>query len=605
MSFENLEIKNREDFLMFNDKVNGNTTSNKQNFLLGSIILISSTVIVKIIGCFFKIPLQNLIGSVGMGYFSTSYALFNLVYALSVAGLPMAVARMVAKSNANHEHKNTRKILKISTLGFLITGFLGTVLMMFFSKYYVDSFTSNPDAYWCTVLMAPSILFCCISSAYRGYYEGLQNMYPTAISQVIEAVVKLIVGYFAAWYIIKIGWEQYHSSCVVFGQFVTDITEAENTILKFAAAGAIFGVTVSTFLGALYIFLLYMIRKDGITHSQILNSKPADSAKNIAKQLLEISIPICLAAAVMNVASFVDTKTMIKRLSIAIAKNPKELMAQYLHLLPRNLKFSKVPNFLYGAYCGMSVNIFNLIPSFTTAFAISILPAVTSAITKNDYSELKKNMECVLRVTNLICVPASMALTVLARPILMALYGSRANEAMIAVMPLRLLGIAALFVSLAMPINSMLQAVGKVKVPARLMVIGVIVKLILNQYLICIPQININGAPIGTIICYLFVVVGGLRVLLRTTNVDLNVKSVFVKPVIGGTICVASAYLFSELLSKVQWLHSIKHGLISLLLAILMSVVVYFVSLILLRAIEKDDVLMLPGGSKLLRYINI
>ena len=544
-----------------------------------------------------------------MGYFSTSYALFNLVYALSVAGLPMAVARMVAKSNANHEYKNTRKILKISIVGFLITGLLGTILMICFSKFYVTSFTSNPDAYWCTVLMAPSILFCCISSAYRGYYEGLQNMYPTAISQVIEAVVKLAVGYLTARYVIKIGWQQYHQSYqqsgvhTVFGQVATDFHEAENLILKFSAAGAIFGVTISTFLGALYIFLRHIIKKDGISQVQLSSSKPADSAKNIAKQLLQISIPICLAAAVMNVASFVDTKTMIKRLSLALAKDHQALTTQYLGLIPQNLKLSKIPNFLYGAYCGMSVNIFNLIPSFTTAFSISILPAVTAAITKNNRAELKQNMECVLRITNLICAPASMALVVLAKPILLALYGSRANEALIAVFSLRLLGIAALFVSLAMPINSMLQAVGRVTAPAKLMIIGVIAKLILNQYLFCVPKFNINGAPVGTIVCYLIVVSGGLCILKKATKIKLSINSVFVRPIIGATICVASAYLFSELFSKIQWLSQTKHGLFALLLAIFSSLIVYFISLMLLNAIEKEDVLMLPGGQKLSKLL--
>lgn len=574
----------------------------KQNFLYGSIILITSTLIVKFIGCFFKIPLQNLIGSVGMGYFSTSYALFNLVYALSVAGLPMAVARMVAKASASHNYKNIKKILKISTIGFLITGFLGSFFMLFFSKMYVTHFTNNPDAYWCTVLMAPSILFCCISSAYRGYYEGLQNMYPTAIAQVIEAIVKLVVGYTVAWYIIKIGWSQYYESGRIFGEFV-NADEAENTILKFAAAGAIFGVTVSTFFGALYIWLIYLIKGDGITELELEYAPKADNGKNIFKQLLQISVPICLAAAVMNVAAFIDTKTMVKRLGIALNINPQALISQYVGLIPSTMKVGKIPNFLYGAYSGMAINIYNLIPAFTAAFAISILPVVTAAITKKDNVALKYNMECVLRVTNLLCAPPSIALIVLAKPILMALYGSRATEVAIAVLPLKMLGVAAIFVSLAMPINSMLQAVGKVNVPAKLMVIGVICKLILNQYLIAIPSVNINGAPIGTLICYFIVVVGGLYVLLKTTNISLNVNSVFVKPFVSAIICVASAYVALAFFNRIPAIAQIKHGLVTLLIAIIIAVITYIVALVLLKAIEKKDVLMLPGGKNIIKYL--
>lgn len=574
----------------------------KQNFLYGSIILITSTLIVKLIGCFFKIPLQNLIGSVGMGYFSTSYALFNLVYALSVAGLPMAVARMVAKASASHDYKNIRKILKVSTLVFLITGILGSFFMVIFSKPYVTHFTNNPDAYWCTILMAPSILFCCISSAYRGYYEGLQNMYPTAIAQVIEAIVKLVIGYTVAWYIIKIGWNQYYAYGKIFGELV-NADDAENTILKFAAAGAIFGVSISTFFGALYIWAIHVIKGDGITKLELASAPKADTSKNIFKQLLRISVPICLAAAVMNVAAFIDTKTMVKRLGIALNINSQALTSQYVGLIPSSMKIEKIPNFLYGAYSGMAINIYNLIPAFTAAFAISILPVVTSAITKKDDVALKSNMECVLRITNLLCVPPSMALIVLAHPILMALYGSRATEVMIAILPLKMLGVAAIFVSLAMPINSMLQAVGKVNVPAKLMIVGVVCKLILNQYLIAIPSVNINGAPIGTLVCYSIVVIGGLYVLLKTTNISLNIKSVFIKPFISAIICVASAYVSLALLNRITVIAQIKHGLFTLLLAIAIAVITYIFTLVLLRAIEKNDILMLPGGKNILKHL--
>ena len=579
------------------------STHKKQNFLYGSVILIVSTVIVKLIGCLFKIPLQNLIGATGMGYFSTSYSLFNLFYALSVAGLPMAVARMVAKSSTNHEYKNVRKILKIANISFIITGLVGSILMACLAKIYVNTFTSNPDAYWCTIMMAPSILFCCISSAYRGYYEGLQNMYPTAISQVIEAVFKLIIGYFAAKYIMTLGWQQYYQTGHIFGEIVTNPNDAENIILKFAAAGAIFGITISTFLGALYIFIRHITKGDGILKSNLKDSLPAESTQSIFKQLLKISIPICLAAAVMNIAAFIDTKTMVQRLSIALSKNSDIILSQYHGLIPSNMSLSKIPNFLYGAYTGMSINLYNFIPSLTTAFSISILPVITAAITKNDRDALKQNMECVLRITTLLCAPPSLALIVLANPILISLYGSRVNEAMIAVFPLRLLGVAALLVSLVMPINSMLQAIGKVNAPAKLMIIGVCFKLLINKYLISLPSININGAPIGTIFCYSIVVVLGLYILLKTTSVSLNIKSVFIKPIFGSIICVAAAYLSLQLLNKISFLKNIHHGLISVIIAIIISVFIYIISLFLLRAIEKNDIKMLPGGKIFLKTL--
>ena len=196
-----------------------------------------------------------------------------------------------------------------------------------------------------------------------------------------------------------------------------------------------------------------------------------------------------------------------------------------------------------------------------------------------------------------------MALIVLAKPILMALYGSRANEAAIAVTSLRMLGIAALFVSLAMPINSMLQAIGKINTPAKLMIIGVIFKLLINNYLIAIPTINIKGAPIGTIVCYAIVVILGLRCLLKSINIDINIKSVFIKPIIASAICIASAHLSFQLLSKIKPLVSIRYGLVALLISIIIAVIIYIISLILLNALERDDINMLPGGKKIIKRL--
>ena len=566
----------------------------KQNFLYGSVILMASTIIVKLIGCLFKIPLTNLIGSSGMGYFNTSYYLFNLVYALSVAGLPMAVARMVAKSCAIGNYKNVRKIQKISSMGFLITGLLGSLILLVFSGPYVVR-AHNPDAYWCTVLMAPSIFFCCISSAYRGYYEGLQDMYPTAISQIIEAAIKLIIGYVLAWYIIKVGWQQYNETGKIFGKIVSEDL-AENTIIKYSAAGAILGVTISTLFGSLYIWLRHVVKGDSISQQSLLQSPQADCAMNILKQLLQIAVPICLAAVVMNVSGFIDSQTMLKRLEIALNKNSDIVLSQYNGLIPSSMKIFRIPNFLFGAYSGMAVNIFNLVPSLVTSFSISILPAVTSAITKNDITELKKNMECVLRVTNLLAMPSALALIFLSKPILIALYGSRLQEAMIATRSLSLLGFASIMVALAMPINSMLQAIGKITVPAKLMIIGVIVKFILNQYLIPMPSININGAPIATIACYLIVFSFGLWILIKNTKISLNIKSVFIKPMIAAIICIMSAHLSFSILSRIKYIAQVKHGLLALMIAIVISCIIYLISLILLRAIEKNDILMLPKG---------
>ena len=165
----------------------------KQNFLHGALILMSATVIVKIIGYFFKVPLKGIIGVSGFGYFNAAYGLFNTLYALSVAGMPIAVSRMVAQNMQQGRYRDVRKIKRLSTVSFLCTGLLGTLLMFAGAGPYVR-FAENPNAFLAVFVMAPAIFFVCVSSSYRGYYEGLRNMYPTAWSQISEALVKLACG---------------------------------------------------------------------------------------------------------------------------------------------------------------------------------------------------------------------------------------------------------------------------------------------------------------------------------------------------------------------------------------------------------------------------
>lgn len=177
----------------------------KQNFLHGALILMSATVIVKIIGYFFKVPLKGIIGVSGFGYFNAAYGLFNTLYALSVAGMPVAVARMVAQNMQQGRYRDVRKIKRLSTISFLCTGLLGTLLMFAGAGPYVR-FAENPNAFLAVFVMSPAIFFVCVSSSYRGYYEGLRNMYPTAWSQISEALAKLACGLLFSSSAVRMAW---------------------------------------------------------------------------------------------------------------------------------------------------------------------------------------------------------------------------------------------------------------------------------------------------------------------------------------------------------------------------------------------------------------
>ena len=567
----------------------------KQNFLHGALILMSATVIVKIIGYFFKVPLKGIIGVSGFGYFNAAYGLFNTLYALSVAGMPVAVARMVAQNMQQGRFRDVRKIKRLSTIAFLCAGLLGSLLMLAGAGPYVR-LAQNPNAFLSVFVMSPAIFFVCASSSYRGYYEGLRNMYPTAWSQVLEALVKLVCGLLFACAAIRMGMEEYEGSGTVFGALVSTPEQARLAVLPYGAAGAILGIVVSTAAGSLFLWAYNRRRGDGISAQMLEQAVPAATGKEILKQLWTIAVPICLGALALNITTLIDVSSLTNRLSTALANGEEALLSMYDGILPADMPREEIPNYLFGAY-NMSVTLFNLIPALTTTFGVSALPSVTTAWTSQNRRMLQKNIESVWRVTSMIAFPAGFGICALAEPILTLVYQADPASIPIAAPILRVLGIAAIFVALSSPTNSMLQAIGRVKVPVRLMLIGGFLKLAVNFSLVPVPSVNIQGAPFGTLLCYMTIICISVPTLCRAAGVRLRFGKVFLKPLFAGALCGITVWAGYGLLSRVAG------NTISASFSILAAGIVYVVVLFLTHGVEKYDILMLPKGEKIAKLL--
>lgn len=567
----------------------------KQSFLHGAVILVAGTMFVKVIGVFFKMPLTNMIGAAGMGYFNVAYGLFNTLYALSVAGLPVAVAKMVAESAGAGRFADVRRIHRLSTLAFFITGTAGALIMFFGAGPYV-SFSRNPEAYYAVAIMSPAILFVCLTSAVRGYYEGLRNMYPTAVSQVVEALAKLCFGLWGASAALKYFMSEYYLLGTVAGRVCENPEAAHFAALPFAAAGAVGGIAVSCVLGAAYLWLRHRIAGDGITPAELASSPKPRGRRELLKRLFGLAVPVCLGSLVLNITTLIDISSITNRLAKAISDSPDTVLNMYGAAVPSAMPLSGVPNFLYGAYM-MSVTVFNLVPAITTTFGISALPVISGAWAAHNKAELTKNIETVLRVTAIVAFPAGCGLTALAGPILTLLYPGQFQVLPIAEPMLRTLGIAVMLVSLAAPVNSMLQAVGRVDIPVKLMLCGGCAKLVTNYMFIANPAVNIKAAPYGTLVCYVIIIFVSVPVLCRQAGVKLCLAQTFLKPLAASTLCGACAFSVFGLSRRVCG------NSVSVLAAIAVSGVFYVLLLFLLRIIKKNDVLMLPNGKNIVKRL--
>ena len=574
-------------------------TKNKQSFLHGALILALSTIIVKIVGAFFKLPLANIIGNTGIGYFNTAYSLFNVVYALSVAGFPVAVAKMVSESVALKKYRDVKRIFKTTSLVFLITGAVGFLVMVLGSGIYSNA-VSNPNARFTIIALAPTVFFACVMSTYRGYYEGLKNMYPTAISQVIEAVIKLVAGLGCAWVLLELSQNSYNLTGKVFWLSVSSSEEAMSLSMAFSAAGAVLGVSLSTVAGALYLWLRHKIKGDDITKEDIDSSPDALPTKEIFKKLVKIAVPVCLGAIAISLTSFIDGISVMGRLEVALENGYDTIFNEYGSILPEAK--SEIPNFLFGAY-GLAQTLFNLIPAITTTFGVSALPAIASAWAVKDMDSMKKNTEATLRLTSILAIPAGIGMCVLAEPIIRLVYFNKVEEALISVPILQVLGITVAFVSIMSPVNSMLQAIGRADMPVKLMLIGGALKLAVNFIFVAIPSLNIKAAAWGTFVCYLFIAIASVIVLVKNTKVKIDFVGVFLKPLFASILCGASAWVGYSFARRLFTAQSLTHHALSTLVAIALAVVIYVISLFLTHAITKNDILMLPNGEKIAKVL--
>ena len=538
----------------------------QHSFLEGAAILVIATALSKIIGAVFKIPLNNIIGDLGFGYYSSAYDLFVPIYGISLTGLPMVVSRMVAERVAEGRYLSAKRVFKVSVIAFTAFGAVMTALMLLLIKPFLALTDMTGATYYSLLAVAPAWLFCCVMSAYTGYYEGYGNMYPTAWANVIEALSKLVFGYTFAYVAVK-----------------------KSANVAHAAAAAILGVTIGVFLATLFTFIYYKVKGDNA--KQITNEN-VEPKREILKSIALLAVPIVLSSFVTNMTTFIDLITVKWQLGNLMGESFEHIKAMYgasideynatAHEL---LTVENMPTFLYGVRSKTNT-IYNLVPSIVSVLGISALPSLVHVWCKEDHKqdEVKNCINSVLKVTSIITFPAAIGMIAVAPNIMSLLYESHASVEIGAPL-LRIYGVAAIFSGLSVPLVNMLQAVGKPYLPVRNMLIGAALKAALNIGLVAVPNINVHGAAYGTLGCFLCIFVLNFYSLCKITGVKLEVWGTLIKPLFAALICGAAALLCSTLLGL---------GTLKTLLSIAVAAVIYFVLLFAFSVLKIEDILKSP-----------
>jgi stage V sporulation protein B len=521
----------------------------KQNFLFGSLTLIASVIITKVIGAIFRIPLANMLGGTGMGYYSAAYGLFTLVYAFSGFGLPAAVAKLISENGG----RNAKTIRRTALVLFGAIGFAVSLVCVPLSFLYSRYVYGSADAIYSVAAIIPSVFFCAITSVLRGYYEGLQNFKPTAVSNIIESLIKLIFGLFLCGFVIKSGGG-----------------------VALAAAAAVLGVSLSTLAGTIYLIILSLLSKEKSSEIKIKKSE----TRKIAKTLLAVAVPISLASLVTNLTNLIDITFVIPSLEAAV----KSDITPFLPVLESGIAKAAIPQFIFGSYMGLAVTVMNLIPSFTNMFGKGILPPFSESYAAGDVSSIKKQAEGLLFTVSVIAFPCGLGISALSEPILRFLFPARPAETAAAALPLVILGFSVIFLCVSSAIFAAFQAAGRADLPVKLMLAGVLVKLSGNLILVRIPALGAGGAAISTLLCYALIFVMSLIYFEKITKLSMKkIAGTLLSPAFCGLLCAAAAMLSYNALAGFG-------DVMRLFLSIAAGGGVYIISGFLLGIFNKDTV---------------
>ena len=548
----------------------------KQTFLQGTAVLAMATVLVKLMGFLFKVPLNNIIGEDGFGYFNTAYDVYNVLLMISTTGLPVAMSRMISQAQTLGNHAQIKRIYRTSLYVFLTIGMVGSLGMLFFCHQLSVMVTTNENSWAAIAALAPCVLLICLVSAYRGFFQGQSNMTPTSVSQIFEAVTRLVVGLGLAWLVMKLTGKAYvrmQGIVLAPGETAQDYGD-----ITLAAGGAILGVTLGSLISVVY--LHHKFRQSNQILS--LGGGTAKSTRSTMKELLSIAVPITLGSAGLQIINLFDTMIYMRRLTGAL---------QWTEKMADSAK---------GVY-NFCQTVFALPCSFIPTITIAVIPAITASLTRKDLAEAKATSESSVRTMALIAMPCAAGLFVMAEPVIRLLCSTYTEDRIqLAATMLAILGLTVIFNSLVLLLNAIMQAHGDVVTPVVNMLIGGIIKIIVNYILVGQPNLNIVGAPIGTFICYISITALDLIAMKRHISARPAIFKNIIRPGLASAIMGAATFMVYRVLSN-----AISSWKLACLLSLAFAVVLYAVLAVFLRCLTYEDCMLLPKGEKIAKILRI
>ncbi len=519
----------------------------RKSFIKGAATLGIAGLLVKIIGVLYRIPLGRLIGDNGLGLYQTAYPFYTILLMLSTAGLPPAISKLVSEHIARGDRAGADKIFKAALVLLITFGLIGAVILYNFSDK-LAALAGDPLARLAIAYIAPALFFVAVMSAIRGYFHGLQNMFPTAMTQLVEQLGKVVMGLTFAYYLLPKG-------------------------IEYGAAGAILGVMASEALAMIVIIIYYFKKREIAPKRAVANQ----NLNTILKNIVKLSIPILIGASIMPIVALSDSLIIRTR------------------LMDMGYSLDSARE-LFGLFSGRVNPLINIPGIISLAFCVSIVPAISAAQSKGAHDQVKRNAKIGFKMAMLVGIPSAVGLAILATPIMNLLYNTFAlDKNLLAGQLLMILAGGVIFLSILQTLNGVLQGLGRVMIPVIALSIGAAVKIILSYYLIAIPSINIYGAPISTFACYFVAAIIDIIMVKKYTGVKFGFIECIFRPAVASIFMGAAAWGVYALLYN-----HLNNGIVTLL-AVFIGIIVFVICIQIFNVLSRSEIMGLPGGTKMVK----
>jgi stage V sporulation protein B len=517
------------------------------NFLKGASILAGAGILSRLLGLFFKIPLYHLVGSYGVGIYGNVTNIYNLLLMISTIGLPVAISKMVSENIARHEYATAHRVFKISLVILMLMGGVSSLFLFFGADWIIDMANWTSESYPAIVAIALSPFVISICAAYRGFFQGFQIMTPTAISQILEQIIRVFLGVLLCWI------------CV--GNFGIGL----------GVGGAVFGATAGGIVAAILLGYLYYGFASG--NKALLKKRTGRrqrSNRALLKRLVIIAIPVTLTSALVSMFSIIDSFIYVSRLGVA--------------------GFNEVTaTMMFGDYTNADMLIG--IPLIISGnLAVAMIPTISESFVRRERKEMNQKIILSIRIVLLVAFPSCIGLSVLSYGIFDLLFpGSPYGGAILSTF-----SYATIFMMLSNTFQSILQSIDRFRIPLINLGIAIVIRFITGWIFLSIPAINIQGIVISSIITFVYLAMANYYSVKRFTKIRLDFLHIFIKPLFASVIMGVLTYF------TYQGISSVLGRFIGLLAALIVGVMVYMIIMIAIKGITEDEIRVLPGSRQLL-----